>query len=213
MKREEDIRKRVSSLLNPENLGSDVASGEEMFNSTLNILTVLYGQESYQTQSFIKGAEVIRERDGGSLAAFWIKELADRVLRGIIADLDAGIVGNLQGKVVREVLTDFLQLARATSKESGNDAKNVAAVLTAALFEDTIRRMARSIGIPHIEKLQDIITQLKEEGIIQGPQVGIAISYLNFRNRALHAQWDQIERESVASVLGFVEELLEKHFP
>jgi hypothetical protein len=60
--------------------------------------------------------------------------------------------------------------------------------------------------------LADVLTALKDNGILQGSQVGIAQSYLNFRNNALHAKWDQIERESVASVLGFVEQLLLKHF-
>jgi hypothetical protein len=36
------------------------------------------------------------------------------------------------------------------------------------------------------------------------------IEYLNFRNNSLHAQWDKIERESMASVLGFCEQLLIK---
>lgn len=40
----------------------------------------------------------------------------------------------------------------------------------------------------------------------------IAQSYLSFRNHALHANWDKIEKESIHSVLGFVEQLLLKHF-
>ncbi len=48
--------------------------------------------------------------------------------------------------------------------------------------------------------------------MIKSPQIGIAQSYLTFRNRALHANWNEIQRESVVSVLGFVEQLLLKHF-
>jgi hypothetical protein len=58
--------------------------------------------------------------------------------------------------------------------------------------------------------LQDVITELKNESLLKGSQVGIANSYLNFRNNALHAQWEKIERESVASVLGFCEQLMLK---
>ena len=97
------------------------------------------------------------------------------------------------------MLSDFLQLARAALDEKGDGAKNVAAVLAAALFEDSIRRLSISDGAPHIERLQDVITDLKDRGVLKGSQVGIANSYLNFRNNALHAQWDKIERESVAS--------------
>ncbi len=57
-----------------------------------------------------------------------------------------------------------------------------------------------------------MIGRLKDSGLLVAPQLGIALGYLNFRNRALHAQWDTIDRSSVSAVLGFVEELLLKHF-
>jgi hypothetical protein len=53
---------------------------------------------------------------------------------------------------------------------------------------------------------------LKDAGVIQSPQIGIAQSYLSLRNHALHANWDEIGRESIHSVLGFTEQLLLKHF-
>ena len=89
--------------------------------------------------------------------------------------------------------------------ESGDDAKNVAAVLAAAAFEDTFRRIANKHGVPVGEKLADIITELKKQQLIQGAQVGIAQSYLSFRNRALHAKWSEIDRTAVHSVLAFTE--------
>ena len=67
-------------------------------------------------------------------------------------------------------------------------------------------------GVVGDDDLKDIIHTLQSAGVLQSPQLGIALSYLNFRNHALHANWDKIERESVHSVLGFVEELLLKHF-
>ena len=67
-------------------------------------------------------------------------------------------------------------------------------------------------GVMGKEDLEDVISALKTKGILVAPQLGIAIGYLNFRNRALHANWDQVERAAVVSVLAFVEELLLKHF-
>ena len=89
----------------------------------------------------------------------------------------------------------------------------MAAVLAAAVYEDTIRRMGFMFaGITDRPKLQMVINSLKERGTLKGAQVSIAQSYLPFRNDALHADWGKIERESIMSVLGFVEELLVKHF-
>lgn len=129
------------------------------------------------------------------------------------AELDAGLVGSLQQRIVGDVLADFIQLVRAALDEPTAEAKNVAAVLAAAAFEDTIRRMGSNLaGVTSREKLSDVIEVLKSRGILQPPQLGIAVSYLNVRNLALHANWDQIERAAVHSVLGFVEQLLLKHF-
>ncbi len=80
-------------------------------------------------------------------------------------------------------------------------------MLTAAAFEDTIRRMGETFaGVIGQDDLSNVSTKLKDTGIIQSPQVGIAQSYLSFRNHALHANWDKTERESIHSVLGFVEQ-------
>ena len=60
--------------------------------------------------------------------------------------------------------------------------------------------------------LQDVLIKLKDARIIEPPQIGIAQSYLKFRNDALHADWNNIDRTSAHSVLAFVEQLLLKHF-
>ena len=67
-------------------------------------------------------------------------------------------------------------------------------------------------NVANQKKLADVVTALKQEGVLEGAQVGIAQSYLSFRNRALHAKWNEVNRPEVASVLGFTEALLVKHF-
>jgi hypothetical protein len=62
------------------------------------------------------------------------------------------------------------------------------------------------------DDLSDVVSHLKNAGLLVSPQLGIVQSYLNFRNRALHADWEKIDRTSVGSALALVEELLLKHF-
>jgi hypothetical protein len=204
---QDDIEKRLDELLAKGNQSSMIGI-QEMFHGALNIMTILYGPTSIQLQNFIKEEETIRQKYIGSAASEYRSYLVMGVLNNMKAELKAGIVGSLQKSITGEVLSDFLQLARNVFDEKGDDAKNVASVLAAALFEDTIRRLATINGIPHIDKLQDVIIELKNRDLLRGSQVGIATSYLSFRNNSLHAQWDKIERESVASVLGFCEQLL-----
>jgi hypothetical protein len=181
-----------------------------MFHGAIDIMIILYGPASVQLQNFIREEETIRQHYVGQAGAEFRDPLTRGVLKNMRAAIEAGLVESFQKSITGEVLSDFLQLARTVFDEKGNDAKNVASVLAAALFEDTLRRLAIINGIPHIEKLQDLLTELKNRSILQGSQVGIANSYLNFRNNSLHAQWDKVERESVASVLGFCEQLLIK---
>jgi hypothetical protein len=183
---------------------------QELFHGALDIMTILYGPTSIQLKNFIEEGETIRQKFIPDVASEYRIHLVMGVLNNMKNALKAGLIGSLQKSITGDVLTGFLQLARTVFNEKGDDAKNVASVLAAALFEDTIRRISIINGIPHIDKLQDVIIELKNKDVLQGSQVGIASSYLNFRNNSLHADWDKVERESVASVLGFCEQLLIK---
>ncbi len=111
------------------------------------------------------------------------------------------------------MLADFVALSREALREGGGQGSGVAAVLAAAAFEDSIRRLgAAHAGTVGGEKLADVLVALKKSGFLKGPQVAIAQSYLTFRNHAMHAEWDKIESEAVNSVLGFVEQLVLKYF-
>jgi hypothetical protein len=168
-------------------------------------MTEVYGAESHQVAEFRKQAL-------SPMASRGIQIIAG-VLRNILAEIDAGLLGSLTRRVTGDVLTDFVALARAILDEHGERGKNVAAVLAAAAFEDTIRRMGTTLaGTVGRDDLQDVIQALKKAGVLVAPQLGIAGSYLSFRNHALHADWDKIDAASVHSVLGFVEQLLIKHF-
>ena len=141
------------------------------------------------------------------------KATPDSLAKHLKAEIESGLMGSLQKRMTSEVLTDMVQLARTVLDEAGDNAKNVAAVLSAAAFEDTIRRMGSVFaGVMGKDDLPSVIDALKSKGTLVAPQLGIALGYLNFRNRALHANWDQIDRASVSSVLAFVEGLLLKHF-
>ena len=60
------------------------------------------------------------------------------------------------------------------------------AVLAAAAYEDTIRRMGGAFaGMVGRDDLRKVIDALKDKGILVPPQLGIALSYMNFRNHAL----------------------------
>lgn len=215
---ESAIRARIDALLslnlNAEKV-STIVTGTELFQGALTVLSAVYGTDSLQVSTIQHAAEDVRSRKSGHLSHHMHDQNAAVLgaLQNLKAELAGGLAGSLEKRFTGDVLTDMIRLARTALDEPSDGAKNVAAVLAAAAFEDTIRRMGTSLaGVLGRDDLSDVIQTLKEKGILQPPQLGIALSYLNFRNRALHADWETIEKSSVESVLGFVEQLLLKHF-
>jgi hypothetical protein len=210
---QQQIQKRIADLLAPgTGTQGKAIAGHEIFQGALSLMSLVYGAQSPQLKDLTEKGMSLSTRFSSDALGQQLSLLGRGSLRNLSAEIEAGLIGSIQRSVTGEVLTDFLQLSRAALNEPGEDAKNVAAVLSAALFEDTLRRIATENGLPHIDKLQDVLTELKNRQLLQGTQVGIANSYLNFRNSSLHAQWERVDRESIASVLAFIEQLLLKHF-
>ncbi len=108
---------------------------------------------------------------------------------------------------------DVIGLAKDALNEGGDRSKNVAAVLAAAAYEDTMRRMGSTLaGVTDRPGLSDVLNALKSAGVLQGASVSAAQGYLKFRNDALHADWAKLDRAVVGSCIAFVEGLLLKHF-
>jgi hypothetical protein len=210
--KESDLKARIDELA----VTGQQSSGPEahsMYQGALSVMIALHGENSSQVKNFLRQREQIQEKFLPNDIEIGISTVAEGAIKNLQAEIDAGFAGSLQQTISGEVITDFVRLAhQAMDYDASDNSKNVASVLAAAAFEDTFRRLAKNHNIPHMEKLADLLDELKERKILQGTQVGIANSYLNFRNSALHAQWERIERASVAAVLGFIEQLLLSHF-
>jgi hypothetical protein len=179
---------------------------------TLTLVRLLYGTGSAQEDSLNSALKRTQAVSAGPV--FTVPTYLAPSVRGTLlalrGDIEAGLVGDLKRKAVGEVMADMLTLAKETLTA---DTKNVAAVLTAASFEDVIRRLGSTfVGIHDRRKLSEVLIALKEGKILEGAQFGIAQSYLQFRNDAVHADWDKVDSSAVSSCIGFVEQLLMKHF-
>lgn len=200
----------LSALTQPPTIELQNAS----YLGTISLMQALYGSNSSQEQALSTYIERLREKIHPSNQNIINQSILaiKGALTSIKAELDSGFIGTLRRRLTGETLTDFIKLARAVLEEANNDAKNVAAVLAAAAFEDVIRRLAHLRGGKDTEKLADVLIWLKDMGVLQGSEVGIAQSYLSFRNRALHAKWDEVDLPSVKSVLAFTEQIILKNF-
>jgi len=201
--------KRARELLSSQGLDAF-----ELTQGAISMLTALYGQKSTQLQGFMAGIDVVKKTaSGAGNAKHHLGEYAYSAIRNAKAELEAGLITSVRALVTGEVLVELVGLAKEVLREGSEAAKNVAAVLTAAAFEDLIRRMGEEFAdVRGRPNLQEVVIALKDADILRGGQVGTAQSYLPFRNDSLHADWEKVDRSQVQSCIGFVEELLTKHF-
>jgi hypothetical protein len=75
-----------------------------------------------------------------------------------------------------------------------------------------MRRLAlEKAGVTSRIKLDQVLNELKEKGILQGGEPGVAQSFLKFRNDSLHADWKNVPESQVTSCLGLLDSLIVKH--
>jgi hypothetical protein len=185
--------------------GGAGTSHAEAVKFATSMLTALYGAESPQLRQFRDGCK--------GQGPFGLLQNSLGAIRATLRELKAGLILNLRVAVAGEVLTELIRLAKDILVDRTEAAAHVGSVLVAAAYEGVLRRMADEFaGVANRPKLQDVVTALKDAGVLKGGQVGTPQSYLKFRNDSLHADWDAVDLSQVNSCLAFAESLLLKHF-
>jgi hypothetical protein len=212
------IVKRIDALLAvpTEAAGFGHAAIMQAYNGALSLIRILYGPASPHEVSLLSAFKQTDKDTRAPWAAVHdrVWPAVEGVLASMKGEVEAGLVGNLERRGVGEALGDMVALAREALDRSTDDAhKNVAGVLAAAAYEDTIRKMGESLaGVVGRPDLQNVVGSLKTSDVLVGSGVSTAVGFLSFRNRALHAEWDKFDRATVSSCLSFVQEQLVKHF-
>jgi len=196
-------------------MGRDYASdASALTQGTTTLLALTHGQKSPQLSALETDIASTQANEQNSMVrAMVVRSIASGALRNLKAEVETGLIGNLRLEITGEVLSDFLLLAKSSLDQGTEEGKNVSAVLTAAAFEDLIRRMGTTFcGIQTRDELHKIVVSLKTAGVLVGAQFGTVQAQLQFRNDALHADWKKIDAIGVKTVMLLVQELLLKHF-
>jgi hypothetical protein len=199
---------RAKSMLADRHMAS-----EEIHFAT-SLLTALYGAQSPQLIAYNTGlAQIAKSAENLTEAVFSQQQHAHGAIRNAIAEIEGGLITSLRTQVAGEVFAELVGLGKEILEDDTESAKNVSAVLIAAAFEDLMRRMGSEFAaVAGRPKLEEVLTALKNAGILKGGEVGTAQSYLKFRNDSLHADWEKVQRSQVQSCIAFIEALLLKHF-
>jgi hypothetical protein len=182
-------------------LNAAVKSGEAVAFA-ISMATALYGASSQQVE--VMKDQVSKYKNDVDLYQF-----AKGCIANMVAEVKSGLVKDIRLSIAGEIMADLLAMAREALAQR---AVPVAAVLTAAAFEDFMRRLAQEkAGVSNRIKLDEVIRELKDKGVLQGGEPGVAQSFLKFRNDSLHADWNNVTESQVSSCLGFLDSLLVKH--
>ena len=139
-----------------------------------------------------------------------LTEHCQGVLQAIASDIKGGRIGSLRSEFQGQIFADFINIAKEALDE---EAKDVAAVLACAALEDTLKRFGESNGLNVEDKdLSTAVNALKSAGLLTASQGSLLKGMVPLRNYALHAQWNKVDKESVRSVISFVEQFLTTRF-
>jgi hypothetical protein len=183
-------------------------SGEAL-TFAVSMGTAFYGANSPQVEAIRRRVESISKEKGATYPEIAVYEFALGCIHNMAAEIKSGLVQSIRLGVVGEVLADLVAMAKDALNEKS---VQVAAVLTAAAFEDLLRRLGQEkAGITSRIKLDQVLAELKDKGILQGGEPGVAQSFLKFRNDSLHADWANVTESQVSSCLGLLDSLIIKH--
>jgi hypothetical protein len=194
-----------------ERVGTYEASRKsgEALTFAISMASAFYGSGSQQVEMLRRRVESISKEKGATYPEVSVYEFAVGCIENMAADVKAGLVQTIRLGIAGEVLADLVSMARSALDEKSIP---VAAVLSAAAFEDLMRRLGQEkAGITSRIKLDQVIMELREKGVLQGGEPGVAQSFLKFRNDSLHADWNNVTESQVSSCLGLLDSLIIKH--
>ena len=164
------------------------ARGGEAIAFAISMTTAFYGPKSEQVVMLKNQVEAVQKSKTSSGSTHIpIYQIAYGCIVNTVAEINDGLVRNLRLGIVGEILADLVGLAKEALAEGSI---HVAAVLTAASFEDLMRRLLQEnsgSALRSTIKLELVLNELSEMKVLQGGEPALAQGFLKFRNDSLHA--------------------------
>jgi hypothetical protein len=185
---------------------------EQTVFETMSIINICYGEKSAQYKALID----LRDKFIRAGSSWWnvnaydITAFVKGFLNALKIDLENNLLINFQDQVAGEIYGDLISLSKRLIDEGH---KEPAVVLACGALEDSMKKFATKNGISVFDAdLSTVVNSLKAAGLIKGTQAGVAQSYVKLRNKAFHAQFDNIELPEVSSLIAFIESFILENF-
>jgi hypothetical protein len=133
------------------------------------------------------------------------------MLTRLLEEIEGGLLTTIENHAIAVTFDDFLDHGAEHLKYGR---KNEAAVIAGIVFEDTIRRICRVLGLTESGiALDTLITELtkRDPPVLTALKAKRARAAAGLRTSAAHAQWDEIDLGDVAPVIELTKELIGAH--
>jgi hypothetical protein len=182
-----------------------------VYAGTITLFNALYGKSSNQAKALFESRKAFTKTQYND--TYELRSFAESLLgflQNLREEVTGGLIRDLRTEAKGEVLGDLV----AGAKQCLSDGNvQTASVLACACLEDALKRKAEELGTNVENKtMSSVINALKAKSFFSGPQGPLVSSFVKLRNAAMHADWKKIGEPEVASLVGFLEPFLVKHF-
>ena len=133
------------------------------------------------------------------------------LLTRLLEEIEGDLLTTVENHAIAVTFDDFLDHGAEYLKDGR---KNEAAVIAGIVFEDTIRRICRVLGITEngvaLDTLFTELTKL-DPPVLTALKAKRARAAAGLRTSAAHARWDEIGLSDVAQVIELTKELIGTH--
>ena len=211
---DDGLRSHIETLIERGNLlfgrnmvepaGGDPLDRQEAAGWMPSALQVLYRLFPDPNSPYRTQAELVSK---GGYMLLRVGHMAS-ILRAVLSDIDAGVVGSIVQAAQNEVFDDFLEHSEHYLR-AGRLFES--AVIAGVVFEDTIRRACEKNGIAQKGvELEQLIVALSKAGHLTKPSASRARVAATVRTMATHAQRDELDRPAVEDCVRFTRELIDR---
>jgi hypothetical protein len=183
--------------------GQQQAACSAWITAAQNIVHIVMHQAA---APYRRKVDRIAEAPHGFMIHHAVAEMA-AVLSAMLKDAQAGLLASVADQARAEVFDDFLDQAEYYAS---GQRKQEAGTIAGVVFEDSVRRFCRKIGITEKgQKLDALISELAARNELSPVKAKRARAAADVRTKATHAQWDEFEVDDVRSTIEFTRSFIE----
>ncbi len=142
------------------------------------------------------------------LDRYLVEEMAALMTR-LREEIELGLLTTIENRAIALTFGDFLDHG---AEYLAQGRKNEAGVIAGIVFEDTIRRICRTLEIgENGVSLETLIADLARRDVLTALKAKRARAAAGLRTSAAHARWEEFEIGDVTPVIEFTKELIAAH--